>query len=263
MKFSADDTQVFDLSFTIGEVGLNEIKLAHKCNNEKTSVKYRTHSSANGNRPIARPHTISSASPYSSTNSLNSYDSTGVTTTNRLSSDQLANRKKRRTAPRPPSQNSIPESPEQKNTELETTSQIDQTELHQNHLMRQNFHVSSPNLSVTNCNRLKSYSSNCSSTDTSINSSLDGKHDVNYAKNAQKSQQLAKRTYEDDDFEYHTSESNNLPYSQCHSRTSSDTSDINKDGNLSEMQIKERKRPPIGRFYFFLGFFNKKKLKFG
>ncbi|XP_031626231.1 probable serine/threonine-protein kinase DDB_G0282963 isoform X2 [Contarinia nasturtii] len=240
-KHPTDDTQVFDLSFTIGEVGLNEIKLAHKSDNEKTSVKYRTNSSGHINRPIARPHTISSASPYSSTNSLNSYDSAGMTT-NRLSADQLANRKKR-IAPRPPSQNSIPENPEQKHIEHETTSQFDQSELNQNHLIRQNFHVSSPNLSVTNCTRLKSYSSN-SSTDTSINSSLDGKQDVNYMKNAQKHQQSH---LSNDDFEFQTSESNNLPYTQCHSRTSSDTSDINKDGNLSELQMRERKRPPIGK----------------
>lgn len=55
VTISADDNQIFDLNFTIGEVGLSEIKLAHK-NGRDDIVRYRIKNSGHENR--LRPHTM-------------------------------------------------------------------------------------------------------------------------------------------------------------------------------------------------------------
>lgn len=243
---SADDNQIFDLNFTIGEVGLSEIKLVHKDGKDDTTVRYRMHNSGHENR--LRPHTMSSVSPYSSTNSLNSSDSLGIMINHRLSNGHVPTvpSRKKRVAPRPPSQNSISEDPEHKFMER-SNSQIEQTKLNRTSLNRQNFHVSSPNLSMNNITTLKSYPNNNSSTDTSISSSLDGRQSDNIMNDNKKT--IADRslliqskgsTLEN----YQRNESINSISNRSHSRTSSETSDINRD---SFPEPQPRSRPPIGK----------------
>lgn len=246
-----DDSQVFDSNRTIGEVGLSEIKLAHKNGKEDTTVRYRMHTNGHENR--LRPHTMSSVSPYSSTNSLNSSDSIGLVN-QRLSGGHVpaVPGRKKRVAPRPPSQNSISEDPDRKSMER-SSSQIDQSELNQTNLNRQNFHVSSPNLSSMNNNlTLKSYSNSYSSTDTSISNSLDGRQSDNIVNNNKRialsrplSLQPKSSFHENDEYKYQRSESINSVGYRSHSRTSSETSDITRDRISPEPQ--PRKRPPIGR----------------
>lgn len=237
------------MNFTIGEVGLSEIKLANKYGKEDTSVRYRMHTSGHENR--LRPHTMSSASPYSSTNSLNSSDSLGMLN-HRLSNGQLpaVPGRKKRVAPRPPSQNSISENPDERKPMERSNSQIGQTELNRTNLNRQNFHVSSPNLSMNTT--LKSFSNNYSSTDTSISSSLDGRQsDSNMNNNNNKtvssrpvSHQPKSFAIENIEPKYERSESINSVGNRSHSRTSSETSDITRD---SFPEPQPRKRPPIGK----------------
>lgn len=125
-----DGTQTYDLSMTIGEVGLNEIRLADKT--DKTYIKFNTEdimklrhlsresltSSSDFSKGSARQYS-KTVSPYSSTNSLNSMDSaTGLNQRNhnnnvhqqqqqQRSSTHLlppvAPQRKKRVAPRPPS----------------------------------------------------------------------------------------------------------------------------------------------------------------
>lgn len=154
--------QIFDLSLTIGEVGLNEIRLAHKTarhtdEHNGGGVKYRHTSSTplnhhDNNRYAARPQSMfitkSSPSPYSSTNSLNSTDSSGINLSLRSNGSHppVAPTRKKRVAPRPPSQNSIPEDGEHKKLALNKHA-TDDDGVFKRPLDRKDFHVSSPNLS--------------------------------------------------------------------------------------------------------------------
>lgn len=149
--------QVYDLELTIGEVGLNELRLAQKTSpngDEHNGIKYRYNTSSvishqQEPRFTARPQSMfitkSSPSPYSSTNSLNSTDSSGINLSLRSngSNAPVAPSRKKRVAPRPPSQNSIPENGEHPNM---ATKQDDDV-VFKRPLDRKNFHVSSPNLS--------------------------------------------------------------------------------------------------------------------
>lgn len=175
--FLADVTQVFDLSFTVGEVGLSEIKLVPKNVKEDTSVRYRSHSNfSRDNRFGARPHTMSSVSPYSSTNSLNSTDSSGIMMNQRVNNSgvPVAPNRKKRIAPRPPSQNSIPENPEKICSKDESNSHsiVADSNIDAKHsnLLRQNFHMSSPNLAMSNS---LSFKSNEIDINTSVTNSFD------------------------------------------------------------------------------------------
>ncbi|XP_055305478.1 probable serine/threonine-protein kinase DDB_G0282963 [Sitodiplosis mosellana] len=244
-RHPADDNQIFDLNFTIGEVGLSEIKLAHKNGKEDTIVRYRINTSGHENR--SRPHTMSTVSPYSSTNSLNSSDSMGIVINHRLSNGHVpaVPGRKKRIAPRPPSQNSISEDPERKTIMERSNSQIDQTGLNRSSLNRQHFHVSSPNLSMNNNATLKSYFS----TDTSISNSLDGRQVIINDKKAVSSRPLSVQprnsTIEINEPKYRRSESINSIGNQSHSRTSSETSDITRD-SFPEPQPRKR-FPPTGK----------------
>lgn len=215
---------------------------------ENTAVRYRMNSIHQTNRLPIRPHTMSSASPYSSTNSLNSSDSSGTVTNQRLSNGcipAVPNRKKR-VAPRPPSQNSIAEDPELNCTEVVHFQRkhvdADAEPAIRTHLDRQNFHVSSPNLTTDNNMMLNSNSNIQSNADTSILSTFIRKESEDYLNNNKKtslhrplSVQYSGSPYED--YEYSLAGRN-------HSRSSSEASDIIKNNNLPEPQI--RKRPPIG-----------------
>lgn len=223
--------------------------MAQKNVKENTAVRYRLNSINQTNRLPIRPHTMSSASPYSSTNSLNSSDSSGTMTNQRMSNGSIPavpNRKKR-VAPRPPSQNSIAEDPELNCTEVvhfqQNHNDVNAEPGMRNNLARQNFHVSSPNLTIDNNAMQKSNSNRQSHAETSIRSSFDRKQSEDYLNNNKRtsphrplSVQYNGTTYED--YEYNATCRN-------HSRSSSETSDI--IGNSSFPEPQPRKRPPIGK----------------
>lgn len=244
----ADDTQIFDLDFTVGEVGLNEIKLTPKnynANKDDAPVKYRSHAQGEY-RLTVRPQTMSSVSPYSSTNSLNSSDSSGVivnTTNTRNSMPPMPNRKKR-AAPRPPSQNSIPEDREEKCAEIKqsqhTIQAIDENERYESNLVHRGFHVSSPNLTGKLSTTLQlapsnGALSNCSSPDTSLGSSFDGSKNTDPS-----SKEQSIMVNESAVSKLPPSESSASTSSRNHSRTSSEASDITKDVCLYESKLKKR-----------------------
>lgn len=232
----ADDTQVFELDLTIGEVGLNEIRLAPKSCHAATAtedIKYRTHSVVQStlahpdyrftviNHNNQRPHTIS-ASPYSSTNSLNSTDSSGPNSSLRSNMLPSIPCRKKRVAPRPPSQNSIPEDKEQ-NGDIKNGASADDGIFKRPQLVRQNFHVSSPNL-------MPSHLSRCTKNETNAEISLTSSEQATITDNPL-SLSLSMQMHED---ELATG-------SRTHSRTSSDTSDnITRDGNWPEPAPRKR-----------------------
>lgn len=212
--------QVFDLDLTIGEVGLSEIKFAPK--------QYQTANRIN----VTRAQTATSASPYSSTNSLNSSDSSGVNSSLRSSTCQLpaAPNRKKRAAPRPPSQNSIPEDREQKSISILSVSKNfdsinEDSGEYKRPLERRNFHVSSPNLTTHHNNTslqlsaINNSNDNDSSTDTSIGGSIDGRQTNGSSikpLNRPLSMQYSQKPSDEHEFKHH-------------SRTSSETSDITRD----------------------------------
>lgn len=230
MLILADDAQIFDLNFTIGEVGLSEIKLTHKYNKEQMSANYRTHPTDRENRFTKQTHTISSVSQYSSTNSINSCNSSRLNQRSINKQTAPVSGRKKRIAPRPPSQIC-----KFKDTELIGMNGI--TELNQSDLIRQNFHVSSPNLSIYDSN--KSNSSSILSTDV-IASSPNNKRDVNRPL----SMQLRSSKFEDHSLKYLAGKTTR---SRNHSNTSSGAlTSQGKENSLSAPQL--RKCPPAGRF---------------
>lgn len=241
---TADDTQVFELELTIGEVGLNEIRLAPKsCHAAAATedIKFRTHSAHSVVQPAhtqndyrfnvinhnhQRPHTIS-ASPYSSTNSLNSTDSSGPNSSLRSNAMPSAPCRKKRVAPRPPSQNSIPEDKEQI-VERKNGDVADDGVFKRPQLIRQNFHVSSPNLMQTNLSR-------CTINESNADMSLPSSEQTATPDDHSLGRPLSMQLHEDE-------MSNGNAYgSRTHSRTSSDTSDnITRDGNWPEPAPRKR-----------------------
>lgn len=126
------------------------MKLRHNSRESISSSEMSKHS-AGGNAKYMK-----TTSPYSSTNSLNSIDSTGMSNNSRSHHHPpVAPTRKKRMAPRPPSQNSIPENGQ-------TT--VVQSAITENHsddngivfkapfpvVPRKKFHVSSPNLANPN-----------------------------------------------------------------------------------------------------------------
>ncbi|XP_058985653.1 proteoglycan 4 [Musca domestica] len=135
-----DASQVYSCDLTIGAVGLSEIRLCHKSesydNNfnsdeimklQRTTIIRESLTSSEFSGRNSK-HTAKTTSPYSSTNSLNSMDSSG--TRPRSAQPKIAAPpRKKRAAPKPPSQAAIPERGEQ------------------NTLATKDFSVSTPNLS--------------------------------------------------------------------------------------------------------------------
>lgn len=147
-RHPGDLSQAFDNEKTIGEVGLNELKLTLKTESRfngfhaNDMMRYKSESVSSSeisrNSKIVLPKT---SSPYSSTTSLNSLDSTGMNLTAKMQPPVAPIRKKKRAAPRPPSQNSIPEQ------EIFSTSTLNVFKDHSISILpRKNFHVSSPHL---------------------------------------------------------------------------------------------------------------------
>lgn len=159
-RHPGDMSQVFNNDKTIGEVGLNELKLVLKTESRFNSDFHRFHAEDMMKYKSSVPDSVSSSeisrnysknvlqkpSPYSSTTSLNSLDSTGMNLTAKQQ-PPVAPARKKRAAPRPPSQNSIPEQ------EIFGTTLNVFKEPH-SILPRKNFHVSSPQL-FNNNNSIK------------------------------------------------------------------------------------------------------------
>lgn len=161
---------------TIGEVGLNEIRLADK--NDKAYIKFNTdelmklrhlsRESLTSSSEFSKGSTKQSVysktiSPYSSTNSLNSMDSATATNAqhhqnyshNHIASLQhppVVPQRKKRLAPRPPSQNLINENTEVMDTEYRNSTSVFKQPLPLA-LPRQAFHASTPNLTSTKNNK--------------------------------------------------------------------------------------------------------------
>lgn len=242
---------------TIGEVGLNEIRLAHKiATRQPDSVKARPHSTIITHHSQTLPkfqltdHRLSNkiaASPYSSTNSLNSTDSSGMNCSLRSGSHHgpVVPSRKKRAAPRPPSQNSIPEDREHK-CSAPSSQKSDDGGVFKRPLLRQNFHVSSPNLSSANAAGLRHKEYHCSNSnvypnnettngDTSIssietNSSGEGKKFIRPLSNQVDAKNLNDSGRDEETLDNHYAESVN----SNHSRTSSETSETIKNGNGPE-----------------------------
>jgi hypothetical protein len=283
---------VFDNELSIGEVGLNEIRLVSKSDsynnndfsrfNHDDIVKLRNnigrdslssseisrnsrnrHTSNNNSLSNNHVQTKSTTSPYSSSNSLNSMDSTGMNTPTPLSQpttlrslhhlnsshqQPVAPTRKKRVAPRPPSQNSIPEQKVLTHDYSNNNNNNNNNNLFKEPysvLPRKNFHVSSPTLYNSNAREPHDidediYKSNLSINDVEIKSQL-----KNYDVNVTEMNKLNSSTYN----------GNNRPTSMYimgngngtdlngkrnsyngdsaidvnHSRTSSDSSEV-KDG---------------------------------
>ncbi|CRK88063.1 CLUMA_CG001848, isoform A [Clunio marinus] len=147
-RHPGDMSQVFDNDKTIGEVGLNELKLVLKTESHFNTDFRRFHADDVIKYKSTVPESVSSSeisrnynkkpSPYSSTTSLNSLDSTGMNSSGKIQ-PPVAPARKKRAAPRPPSQNSIPEQ------EIFSKTLNVFKEPH-SILPMKNFHVSSPQL---------------------------------------------------------------------------------------------------------------------
>ncbi|BFG02795.1 flocculation protein FLO11 [Drosophila madeirensis] len=121
-----DASQVYSCESTIGAVGLSEIRLCHKSEsydsfNGDAMTKFQRQGTARDSLSSSSDFsssrnskvTAKTPSPYSSTNSLNSMDSTGMNYTRTpvfVPAKVMAPPpRKKRVAPRPPSQHCIPE----------------------------------------------------------------------------------------------------------------------------------------------------------
>lgn len=176
-----DGTQVFDLDMTVGEVGLNGLRLADR--NEKADIKFNADdimklrqlsresltSSSEFSKGSARQYHSKTVSQYSSTNSLNSMDSaTGMNQRNQRNSNgggqtnggvsrnvgvPVVPQRKKRLAPRPPASAALST---QSTVDLRTTNRTAPTPNVQQPddvvfrkpltLPRRAFHASTPNL---------------------------------------------------------------------------------------------------------------------
>lgn len=224
---------------------MNEIRLAPKSYHAAAATedsKFRTHTVVQSSHPHSdyrftvinhnnqRPHTMS-VSPYSSTNSLNSIDSSGPNSSLRSNVMPSIPCRKKRIAPRPPSQNSIPEDKEQHVEKNKGAFADDGGVFKRSQMLRQNFHVSSPNIMQTNLSR-------CTKNESSADISLtDSGHTTNTATvdDSSMNRPLSLQLHEDE------IANGNVYGSQTHSRTSSDTSDnITRDGNWPEPMPRKR-----------------------
>lgn len=241
------------MHLTIGEVGLSEIKLVNKDSIENVPMRYRATSNNQENRSAVRPHTMSSASksPYSSTNSLNLSDSSSSIVVNqRIGNSHVfaAPGRKKRIAPRPPSQCSIPEDPEKLFAENGTLLKKHPDVFHEmgskhSNLVRRDLHVSSPNLTVNENTGQKSFKfseSMMSSNDTRKRNGNSSNDDIN-TQNYDTSEGL---NIQNENINLNAI--TNSTFNCNHSRTSSETSDITiRDISLSELQ--PRKRTTLGK----------------
>lgn len=146
--------------------------------------------------------------------------------------------RKKRVAPRPPSQNSISEDPEQKLVETENMTQPNLDKV----LIRQHFHMSSPNLTSN-----KIISKPQHSTEKTVESYVHYKQTINGSNpetksipfNRPLSIQLNNTSSEDQSLNCKRIGTPHLMNCQNHSRASSETSDITADINYPEPQPRK------------------------
>ncbi|XP_018799803.1 PREDICTED: mucin-5AC [Bactrocera latifrons] len=171
-----DSSQIYSCELTIGAVGLSEIRLCNKSDTygnfnadeiiklHRTAIIRDSLSSSEFSSRYSK-HTTKTTSPYSSSNSLNSMDSTGMNcvrtpvsppatiTTATTPSIISAPPRKKRAAPRPPSQTVIPEKTvlvtNGETNAKDTNSNIDKLEVLESSLSHKNHFVSTPNLSTS------------------------------------------------------------------------------------------------------------------
>ncbi|XP_020717205.1 mucin-5AC isoform X2 [Ceratitis capitata] len=175
-----DYSQVYNCDLTIGAVGLSEIRLCHKSESydnfnadeiiklHRTAIIRDSLSSSEFSSRYSK-HTTKTTSPYSSSNSLNSMDSTGmncvrtpvsppatlISAPSTQSLKMAAPPRKKRAAPRPPSQTAIPEKTVLVTTNGEPnpngthTNGIDTAQAAEDALSRKTRYVSTPNLSTS------------------------------------------------------------------------------------------------------------------
>ncbi|XP_054729034.1 mucin-2 [Anastrepha obliqua] len=199
-----DPSQVYSCDLTIGAVGLSEIRLCLKSESydnfnadeiiklHRTAIIRDSLSSSEFSSRYSK-HTTKTTSPYSSSNSLNSMDSTGmncvrtpVTPPATLSASTPSNKltappRKKRAAPRPPSQTAIPEKTVlvtngEAQTKMAQSNNIENFEFSDDSLPRNNRFASTPNLSMqTNTNSIDSNGNiNNHSIESEVESSLNG-----------------------------------------------------------------------------------------
>lgn len=231
---------MFDFSFTVGEVGLNEIKLMQRNSKEDVATRYRIHSNIQENRQILGQHTMSAVSPYSSTNSLNSSESSGMMMNQRSNNRSTAQNRKKRFAPRPPTQIAVISGNKSKDLKAKHIDTFSEIEQNRPNLARQNIHVSSPNLAVS-----ANYDHDGSTESTTPHSYERRKLSENTTRkplsNRPLSIQLSRTT--EDEYKNQQFERTSSLFSQNHNRTSSATSDITTYKHSAELQ--STKRPPI------------------
>lgn len=169
---------------------------------------------------------LKTTSPYSSTNSLNSMDSSGMSSSSR-SNPPVAPQRKKRAAPRPPSQNSIPE---QKIDCSQTDINFNQFKEPLPVLPRKNFHVSSPNLVNHNYVNLPITVNGEHKTngDTNYSSATDLNEDEPMVRN-QMNRPISMNVLYHENNNRLSYNGGSIPDVHNHSRTSSDCSE-NKDG---------------------------------
>ncbi|XP_073834610.1 uncharacterized protein [Musca autumnalis] len=158
-----DASQVYSCDLTIGAVGLSEIRLCHKSESydnfntdeimklQRTTIIRESLTSSEFSGRNSK-HTTKTTSPYSSTNSLNSMDSSGIHSTKATRSAQpkiAAPPRKKRVAPKPPSQAAIPEKSALITQKTQQNGTLQSPEGEQKSLTTKDFSVSTPNLSST------------------------------------------------------------------------------------------------------------------
>ncbi|XP_055545754.1 uncharacterized protein LOC129730449 [Wyeomyia smithii] len=191
-RHPADFHQGFELDLTIGEVGLNEIRLMSRGELENmqtneyrlsTSDIFRLHQknlreNSVSSSDLGRTSKVAlkTTSPYSSSNSLNSMDSSGLSSSSRggVNGNQhhapVAPARKKRIAPRPPSQNSIPEKGPLETVRDDSIFKEPQLPPYS----KKNFHVSSPNLYSKELKTTDSFNNNNNNNNNNQSSDYNG-----------------------------------------------------------------------------------------
>lgn len=188
---------------------------------------------------------LKTTSPYSSTNSLNSMDSSGMSSSSR-SNPPVPPQRKKRAAPRPPSQNSIPERKIDDSTDINFNQFKEPLPV----LPRKNFHVSSPNLVNHNYVNLPIPVNGENKTNGDTNySSVTDLNEIEEPEQRNKiNRPISMNVLYHENNNRYTYNGGSVPDVNHHSRTSSDCSE-NKDGP----EPVPRKRLFAG--LYFLNFF--------
>lgn len=271
-----DSSQIFNNEWTIGEVGLNEIRLSLKTDHRDPFTKFHTDDQkiklTHNNRGSLSSSEISkhsvgdnnmkytkSTSPYSSTNSLNSIDLADLSNNSRANQHHppVAPARKKRMAPRPPSQNSIPENQSTSSTTTITNNRDNNRNVFKVPTIpvipRKMFHESSPNLAnpndltkaVTTSSYKEFNNNNMSSLDTQYTYSENKNDTVTIRPTSQMFNKLNgaavnnvqnRKTYTGGETKQH------------HSATSSDTEELLEEKDIPP-EPTPRKRPAFSKFY--------------